>query len=252
MIAVLSDVHSNLEALQAVRRDLARRGVQRAFFLGDLVGYGPDPVEVLRFIRRFEFCLLGNHDHAVLNGPPRTFNAAARRATFWTRRQLCPEEITAGFLRPRELQQRRQFWSFLQSLRPLRQVGDTLFCHDTPAKPGSWRYVRTQEDADRIFQAHPERRAFFVGHSHVPGVWTEREYIAPEPGQKFDFRRRLVVNVGAVGQPRDGDPRACYVILEADGFRFLRVPYELAKTQEKILRNPELDPFLAERLFKGI
>jgi diadenosine tetraphosphatase ApaH/serine/threonine PP2A family protein phosphatase len=94
-------------------------------------------------------------------------------------------------------------------------------------------------------------RCFFFGHSHVPGVWTEESYTPAEPGRRFDFKKRVMVNVGSVGQPRDKDSRACYVILDGDNFRFMRVPYELAKTQEKILSNPELDPVLATRLAKG-
>jgi len=252
MIAILSDVHANLEALQAVFQDIVSRGIKRVFFLGDIVGYGPNPVEVMEFIRHFEFCLLGNHDEAVLRGPPRNFNAAAQRATWWTREQLCPDELNAGFLRRAEYQRRKEYWEFLLKLKPVRVVGETMFVHDNPSRPGSWRYVRSQEEALKSFQAHAGMRAFFIGHSHIPGVWTEEGRVAPEPGQKFDFRKRVLVNVGSVGQPRDKDPRACYVILETDGFRFFRVPYDVEKTQRKIRGNPELDPFLAERLAKGL
>lgn len=251
MTAILSDVHANLEALQAVYQDLIRRGIKRIFFLGDIIGYGPNPTEVLEFVKHFEFCLLGNHDQAVLHGPRKNFNAVAQRATWWTRRQICPDEMGAAFLRPAEYQRRKEWWDFLLSLKPVRRVGESMFVHDTPVQPGSWRYVRTREDADKSFHAHPHVRAFFLGHSHVPGVWTENGRVAPEPGQRFDFRTRVIVNVGSVGQPRDKDPRACYVILEPDGFRFLRIPYDIEKTQKKILDNPELDPFLAERLGRG-
>jgi predicted phosphodiesterase len=252
MIAILSDVHANLEALQAVYQDVAGRGIKRIFFLGDIIGYGPNPVEVLDFIQHFEFCLLGNHDDAVLRGPPKSFNEAAQRSTWWTRSQVCPEEMSAAFLRRAEHEKRTKHWEFLLSLKPVRTVGETMFVHDNPFAPGTWRYVRTRQDADKSFRAHPERRAFFVGHSHQPGVWTEDGYVPPEPGQKFDFRKRVLVNVGSVGQPRDRDPRACYVILEPDGFRFMRIPYDIEKTQRKIMENPELDQFLAERLAKGI
>ena len=251
MIAIVSDIHANLEAFQAVHADLRQRGCQRIFFLGDIVGYGPNPAEVLDFIKHFEFCLLGNHDEACLKGPQVKFNEMAQRATWWTRSQVCPDELEMSFLRPGLLQQRKEQWAFLKSLKPVRIVGETMFVHDTPAEPGSWRYVRSPEEAELGFRAHPRIRLFFFGHSHQPGVWTESSYIQAEAGRKFDFSRRVMVNVGSVGQPRDKDPRACYVILEPDGFRFYRVPYDLAKTQEKILANPELDPYLAERLAKG-
>jgi predicted phosphodiesterase len=251
MIAILSDVHANLEALTAVYKDIQQRGIQRTFFLGDIVGYGPNPVEVLEFIKHFEFCLLGNHDEAVLQGPSKKFNAIAARAALWTRKQICPDELTAAFLRPGLLQQRKAQWDYLMRLKPMRMLGDIVFVHDTPAAPGSWRYVRTREEATAGFNTHPHMRASFFGHSHQPGVWTEDRFITPEPGRKFDFTERVLVNVGSVGQPRDKDPRACYVVLEPDGFRFFRVPYDVAKTQEKIRAIPELDPALADRLAKG-
>ena len=251
MIAIVSDIHANLEALQAVYQDIVKRGIQRIFFLGDIVGYGPNPGEVLDFIKHFEFCLLGNHDEACLKGPSTKFNQVAQRATWWTRSQICPDELSGAFMKPAQYQQRKEQWTFLQSLKPVRVVGETLFVHDTPAEPGSWRYVRSHEEAEKGFRAHPAMRLFFFGHSHQPGVWTETGYVLPEPGRKFDFRKRVMVNVGSVGQPRDRDPRACYVVLETDGFRFFRIPYDLAKTQEKIRANPELDVVLAERLGKG-
>jgi predicted phosphodiesterase len=252
MIAILSDVHANLEALEAVFKDLMQRNVKRIFFLGDIVGYGPDPVAVLEFIQRFEFSLLGNHDQAVLQGPPVTFNPVAQRATWWTRSQICPSEMTAAFLRRAEHEKRKQYWTYLLSLKPVRTVGETMFVHDDPARPGSWKYLTKGGDVERAFRLQPAIRAFFVGHSHLPAVWSEDDLTVPETGQKFEFKRRLLINVGSVGQPRDKDSRASYVILEPDGFRFFRVTYDIEKTQQKILANPELDPFLAERLGKGI
>jgi diadenosine tetraphosphatase ApaH/serine/threonine PP2A family protein phosphatase len=251
MIAILSDVHANLEALTAVYKDLTQRGIKRVFFLGDIVGYGPNPAEVLDFIKHFEFCLLGNHDEAVLKGPAKSFNAVAANAVWWTRRQICPEEMTGAFLRPGEHQKRKEQWEYLQKLQPVRTVGEMLFVHDTPAKPGSWRYLHNRAEADASFKAHPNIRAFFVGHSHVPGVWYENGSLPAEPGKRYDFKRRVIVNVGSVGQPRDKDPRACYVVLEPDGFRFVRVPYDIAKTQQKIIGCQELDRALAGRLGTG-
>lgn len=252
MIAILSDVHANLEALDAVFKDLIQRNVKRIFFLGDILGYGPDPVAVLEFIQHFEFSLLGNHDQAVLQGPPVTFNQVAQRSTWWTRSQICPSEMAAAFLRRAEHEKRKQYWTYLLSLKPVRTVGETMFVHDDPGRPGSSKYLIKSSGVEHAFRIQPGIRAFFVGHTHLPAVWTEDDLIVPEAGQKFEFNRRVMVNVGSVGQPRDKDNRASYVILEPDGFRFFRVPYEIEKTQQKILANPDLDPFLAERLGKGI
>jgi predicted phosphodiesterase len=252
MIAILSDVHANLEALDAVFKDLIQRNVKRIFFLGDILGYGPDPVAVLEFIQHFEFSLLGNHDQAVLQGPPVTFNQVAQRSTWWTRSQICPSEMAAAFLRRAEHEKRKQYWTYLLSLKPVRTVGETMFVHDDPGRPGSSKYLIKSSGVEHAFRIQPGIRAFFVGHTHLPAVWTEDDLTVPEAGQKFEFNRRVMVNVGSVGQPRDKDNRASYVILEPDGFRFFRVPYEIEKTQQKILANPDLDPFLAERLGKGI
>ncbi|MBE7462162.1 MAG: metallophosphoesterase family protein [Planctomycetes bacterium] len=251
MIAIVSDVHANLEALQAVYHDIVQRGIKRIFFLGDIVGYGPNPAEVLDFIQHFEFCLLGNHDQAALRGPLKTFNKVAQSATWWTHDQLNPENVSAKFLRKGLYEQKKKHWEFLQNLKPVRNVGDTMFVHDYPAEPGSWKYVRKAEDALRGFGAHPQMRLFFFGHSHIPGVWTRESFSKPEPGQVYRFDQPLMVNVGSVGQPRDKDPRACYVILEPDCLRFYRVPYDVAKTQAKIRATPELDDVLADRLGTG-
>ena len=252
MIAILSDVHANLEALTAVYNDLTHRGIRRIFFLGDMVGYGPNPVEVLDFIKHFEFSLLGNHDQACIRGFGEGFNAAAAQSAVWTHRQICPDELKGAFLRPGAYKQRQAQWEYLLKLKPMRTMSQTLFVHDTPAQPGSAKYVLHRSEVDAGFAAWPKMRAFFFGHSHRPGVWTESAYFLAEPGRKFTFDQRVMVNVGSVGQPRDKDPRACYVILEPDGFRFIRVPYDLARTQEKLLACSELAPALAERLAKGI
>jgi diadenosine tetraphosphatase ApaH/serine/threonine PP2A family protein phosphatase len=249
MIAVLSDVHANLEALKAVIRDVRARGVQRLFFLGDIIGYGPNPREVLDFLRHFEFCLMGNHDRAVLTGPPKYFNPVARKATEWTRKQIHLSGLRFQFLRPRERRRRKEYWNFLLGLKPHRKVGELFFAHDNPTNPGNDMYVRKAQDAELAFRKHPDVKAFFIGHSHVPALWYRGRKDKPETGRKYAFDEPVIVNVGSVGQPRDKDPRACYVIVD-DGFRFVRVEYDVRKTQEKIRRSP-LDPVLADRLAKG-
>ncbi len=253
MIAVISDIHGNLEALLAVFDHLRQRRVKRIFFLGDLIGYGPDPGRVIDFLKHFEFCLLGNHDLAVLKGAPDYFNKAAQRAVAWTRSQVSPYEMKMKWLRNKEYIRRLEAWKFLLSLRPARRLGELYFVHDTPAAPGSCGYVRNMETAQKVFAADPGVTAFFIGHSHVPKVITEGGMAVPEYGKKYLFREgRAIVNVGSVGQPRDKDPRACYVILDEEGWRFFRVPYDVEAAAAKIRATGALDSILADRLFKGV
>jgi predicted phosphodiesterase len=250
MIAILSDVHANLEALLEVCKDLKARKVKSVLFLGDLVGYGPSPRECLEVVQRFEFCLLGNHDRAVVQGIPNNFNKIARHAALWTRDQLDPESMRLKSLRKAEYRRRQEAWDFLQRLKP-SGVSHGWFCaHDNPINPGDDKYVQKQTVARQGFDANPDVRAFFIGHSHVPVIYTYDERIKPEPGRSYPFDRRCIVNVGSVGQPRDKDPRACYLLLEQDSFRFMRLPYDYAVTQKKI-RQAGMDPSLADRLAEG-
>jgi predicted phosphodiesterase len=250
LIAVFSDVHANLEALRAVVHDISQRRVSRMFFLGDIIGYGPNPREVLDFLRNFEFCLMGNHDRAVLTGPPKNFNIVAQKATDWTRTQIHPAKLKLRFIRRGEYGLRMEYWNFLKDLLPYRRVGEMLFAHDNPTKPGDDHYVRTPEEAASAFAAQPDVKVFFVGHSHVPWIWWEDgRSERPDFGKKYTFDQRVIVNVGSVGQPRDKDPRACYVIVD-DGFRFVRVEYDFRETMLKMGKTP-LDRRLADRLEKG-
>ena len=250
MIAILSDVHANLEALQAVYEDVKARGAKKIFFLGDLIGYGPNPVECVEFIKHFEFCLLGNHDRAVVHGIPNNFNKIAVQAAQWTRKQLDPEMTALKFLRGGTVKRKQESWDFLSGLKPSRVVDKLMCAHDNPLNPGDDKYVRTQEDAKKSFEKHPDIRAFFIGHSHLPKVFTETSSFTPEVGKRYPFNERYIINVGSVGQPRDKDVRACYVTLEPDSFRYYRVPYDYKKTMKKI-RAAGLSEKLATRLAEG-
>ena len=252
MIALLSDVHANLEALRAVMEDVDRRNIKSIFFLGDIVGYGPNPLEVLDYLNKFKFCLLGNHDEAALKGPPKNFNPRAQQSTIWTRKQIDPESLPhKATTNKTEYERRKKNWQFLESLQPLRALGSLLFVHDYPAAPGSWKYVRKSEDAVAGLAKHPERRAIFIGHTHVAGIFTEAgRYGQPKLEHHYGFTERMVINVGSVGQPRDRDPRASYLILD-EGFTFVRVAYDIEKTVAKIKAIDDLDDQLGERLREG-
>lgn len=258
MLAIISDIHSNLEALRAVLADIDGREVQRIYCLGDVVGYGPEPGPCLDLLmRRAQVTLMGNHDFAVLYEPNR-FNIGAEAACFWTRRQL-DEEPDA------DLRARR--WEFLGSL-PIKHViepddevfDEIVLVHGSPRRPVN-EYVFPDDafSSPGKMQTAFDRfsRICFMGHTHVPGVFTNDptpDFYGPEEledGFTIEHDKKALINVGSVGQPRDGDPRACYVLVDDDVVRFVRVEYDTNATAEKVRAIPELDDFLGSRLFEG-
>jgi len=245
--ALISDIHSNLEALQAVLADIKAQGVSEVFCLGDVVGYGPNPRECIDLVMNCKVCLLGNHDQGALFDPE-GFNTGAERAIFWTREQLENPGGNSGTGSRR--------WDFLGELPRNYQEGRLLFVHGSPRNPLN-EYVFPEHTYNRrmmekIFALI--ERYCFQGHTHVPGVFTEDcQFFSPE---EVDYEyslgdQKLMINVGSVGQPRDGDPRACYVILDDDRVHFRRVDYPFEETIRKIYDIPDLDNFLGDRLRDG-
>jgi len=245
--AIVSDIHANLEALEAVLDDIAKQGVDSVYCLGDIVGYGPNPRECIDRVMGFNLSILANHDQRALYDPE-GFSSGAERAIFWTREQL---EMSNGD--PGKTAER---WRFLSELPRTHRDGPLTFVHGSVRNPLS-EYVFPEDvhnirKLERLF-ALIEHVAF-QGHTHVPGIFTEDGrflYPAEFAGRYPLPRNKLMVNVGSVGQPRDGDPRACYIILTDDAIEFRRVPYPFDKTIEKIHGVPELDPFLGDRLREG-
>jgi predicted phosphodiesterase len=246
--ALISDIHSNLEALTAVLADVREQGIEVVYCLGDVVGYGPNPRECIDEVMNCDVCLLGNHDQGALFDPE-GFNTGAERAIFWTRAQL---ENCGGT----PASHRR--WDFLGELPRNRQEGPFLFVHGSARNPLN-EYVfpediynrRKMEKIFAIIQDHS-----FQGHTHVPGVFTEdlRFYSPEDVGYQYRLAEgKTMVNVGSVGQPRDGDPRACYVVLDEDErmVTFRRVEYPFEETIKKIYDVPDLDDFLGDRLRDG-
>lgn len=239
---VISDVHANLTALQAVLNDVSH--FDMLWCLGDLVGYGPDPNEcVAELQKRPHFSLAGNHDWAVLGKIDLTeFNRDARAANLWTRSQL-----SAGAQ------------AYLAAL-PVRaeQEGFTLV-HGSPREP-VWEYVLDTYTA-RVNFAYFDTAVCLVGHSHIPLAFEwdaqrgrcrfppelEEDPVLPLSG------RRLILNPGSVGQPRDGDPRAAYAVLDTDAmvWEFHRVEYDIESVQER-MQAYRLPPQLIERLAFGL
>jgi predicted phosphodiesterase len=252
MIAILSDIHGNLEALQAVLSDARQQQVEAIYCLGDVVGYGPNPRECIDLAMDFQMTLLGNHDQGAMFDPV-GFCGPAERAIFWARGELeCSPE-------PQQARERR--WEFLAERPRLVRSGAFLYVHGSARNPLN-EYVfpediYNQRKMERIFAL--VERYCFQGHTHVPGVFIEQApddvYIFHSPEEvdqvyKLDGRKTLC-NVGSVGQPRDGDPRACYVLLDGETIRFRRVEYDIESTIKKIYAVPELENFLGDRLRDG-
>lgn len=245
--AILSDIHGNLEALQAVLADLQREGVDAIYCLGDIVGYGPNPRECVEAAMGFTLSILGNHDQGALYDPE-GFSSGAERAIFWTR-----DELERG---DGSSEQRARRWQFLSELPRTVREGPLTFVHGSVRNP-LCEYVFPEDvynprKLERLF-AMIEQYAF-QGHTHVPGIFTEDgRFLSPEEvGYRYPLGKgKLMVNVGSVGQPRDGDPRACYVLLNDERIEFRRVPYPVEETARKIYAISELDPFLGDRLKEG-
>lgn len=250
LTAFVSDIHANLEALEAVLAHIHRQNPDRIICLGDVVNYGPDPAECLRIARRFDLTLLGNHEEAVL-GHPYGFNPVAAEAARWTRGVLRPGLLSDGA--------RRSNWEFMQSL-PLRHTEDgLLLVHASPRAPTT-EYL-LPFDIDPLFGSEKLTQCFqlvdkicFVGHTHIPCAFHEsmRFEFPQDIGNELVVSNdeKIIVNIGSVGQPRDRNNRACYVTYDGEVVRWHRVPYEIHKTCAKILKTA-LPQWCAKRLLKG-
>jgi len=257
MFAVLSDIHSNLEALTAVLADIEKRGIKAIYCLGDVIGYGPDPGECLDLIiEKTKWCVLGNHDYAAFYEPT-NFNYAAEQASFWTREVLETQE-------EKEVRDRR--WGFLGEL-PMRQRLETKlganatiidFVHASPRRPVNEYIfpddVYTNPLKVRLLFERVEHICF-VGHTHMPGVFLDEPdfYLPDELSNVYPIvdDEKAIINIGSVGQPRDKDSRASYVYVNENEVHFVRVEYDFETTIGKIMAIEQLDSFHAERLRDG-
>jgi diadenosine tetraphosphatase ApaH/serine/threonine PP2A family protein phosphatase len=248
MIAIISDIHSNLEALESVLEDIRAREIGKIYCLGDVVGYGPDPEACIDRLLHLEVVTMGNHDEAVLTRNTNDFNFRARRAAEWTRDRLNTD--IAGD--PKKMER----WNFLERMKTIHDEGDVTYLHASPRSP-------TREYVLPADIAHPDKMKdifgrfsgiCFAGHTHIPGVFTEAgEYLPPADlnGVYLLDGRKAFINVGSVGQPRDRDPRACYVTFNGDTVVFRRIPYDVDKTCQKIHKIDALDRYLGDRLKLG-
>jgi len=253
-LAIISDLHANLEATEAVLADLDSLGVFTIVCLGDIVGYGPDPAPVLDAVRaRADAAVCGNHDRAVVDGTLNVrFNPLARSAVEFTRDALHPEPH-----RPSRLSRER--WRYLENLPTTIEEGDLSFVHGTLRDPlteycfGSRETWWNPSQLDALFPL--VKRICFAGHTHVPVVIADDKTCRYPHGADDVIRlepdRKCIINAGSVGQPRDGDPRACYAIYTGDAIRYRRVPYDIEATRRKIFAMPRLADRLGERLREG-
>ena len=237
-IALFGDIHANLEALEAVLQDATEQGCTDHVCMGDIVGYNADPYACLEIVRSKNWPVVkGNHDEdASGDHSLESMNPVAASALEWTRQQLSEDQR-----------------AWLRNIRMVRQVEDFTVVHSTLDQPQSWNYVTNKFDAMSNF-SYQFTNLCFHGHTHVPRIFiresrvaeVEGDSIVIEPGMKY------FINTGSVGQPRDGDWRACYAIYDIPTatVSFRRVEYDLATTQQKI-RAAGLPEVLAERLAEG-
>lgn len=250
MIAFLSDIHSNTEALNACVEAARQAGATRFLCLGDVIGYGPEPRETLLAVMSLcEFSLLGNHEHGAMFYAS-DFNPRARAAIDWTRDQLNRRD------RPRE--ENMRMWNYLGAMKESVVEGNMLLVHGSPRDPiREYIVPRDGQDTQKMqdcFSRMGDAQVCFVGHSHVPGVYPESGgYLHPDEigGVYAIGTTRALVNIGSVGQPRDGDTRASFVTFDGETVRFHRIAYDHQATMTKIRAIKELPEYLAERLGQG-
>lgn len=239
--ALISDVHGNLEALTAVMDDIKKHGaIDEVLFLGDAVGYGANPNEVLQIINATcDVKLMGNHDYSALGLlDPADFNVYAQSGINFSVSVLTP-----------------QSQGILSSFRLIDRVGELLLVHATPDAPESWNYCLSAAEAGRQFDAF-EEPICFTAHSHQPRTFRQdplgESDLLNDQELELDDAYRYIINIGSVGQPRDGDPRACYVIYDtiSQRLQYRRLSYDIEAAQDK-MRAVDLPAFLIERLAAG-
>ena len=252
-IAILSDIHANLEALEAVLADLEKQKAAKIYCLGDIIGYGPSPREVVDIVQAVAAeTVKGNHEDLVIRKPPEGMHPSALEAAAWTRKKLLPGSAGGG-----TAERKKERWEWLKALPLTEDLGDVLLAHGTPAD--SFSYVLSAKDALEVFRKElGEARVCFYGHTHVPAIWTfdgrQLGFTPVKSKERYGLPadEQMLVNVGSVGQPRDHDPRACYVLVHADkSFEYRRVEYDAEKTARRIYAVPELPNWLGERLLCG-
>jgi predicted phosphodiesterase len=241
-LAVISDIHANSEALEAVLSDIAAQGVDEILCLGDIVGYGANPNECIDLVKKScSLILLGNHDAAAVDLlSTQHFNIHAKIAIEWTMGNL-----TAAS------------YAYLKTLSLKETRLSHTFVHATPYEPNMWYYITSLEEAAFNFQFF-DTNFCFVGHTHIPIiiVLEDEKEVYVHQGETLNYGQlenvRFLINVGSVGQPRDRNPNSCYGVLDSDAktYTYHRVKYDVQKAQAK-MRKIKMPEFLITRLVEG-
>jgi predicted phosphodiesterase len=239
--AVISDIHGNVEALNAVLADISEQSIDKIICLGDIVGYYPDPEKCIELVKKHvDFCLAGNHDYAAIGRiDTQNFTYHAFAAMEWTKQNISENAS-----------------EFLESLALTIDLDDMYFTHSSPSNPLDWVYVFPDSE-DAVFEAFSSlvHKLNFIGHTHWPSILIQdddRIILHSDHRIKIIEGQTYLINVGSVGQPRDFDSRSCYSIFDSEKMvlSLMRVAYDYKVTQKKI-RDSHLPIFLAERLEKG-
>lgn len=259
-VALISDIHGNRIALDAVIADIETQDVAAIYCLGDVVGYGPEPLScmdrVVKLCQR-DRIIMGNHDHAVIHEPI-GFNRSARQAALWTNRVAKPGPL-------HWFGRKRRQWAWLCTLPTSFREEHTLFVHASPRQHLEEYILEehtkgisfTGEDPQILLQENFDLvdHVAFIGHSHRPGLVTADDFVWHGLGD-MDYHwhvdeRRIIANIGSVGQPRDLDPRACYVVYDGEDIWWRRVEYDVEAVRKQITGNDALDNRLGDRLLEG-
>ena len=238
--AVISDIHGNLEAFQAVLSALSEERIDNYLFVGDVVGYGADPKKCIELLKSLNpvAAIAGNHEWGILEKIDTSyFNDLAQNAILWTRKMLDNDEI-----------------EYLKSLPLVYEDEKITMVHGTLNMPEEFYYIFDTEDA-YVTINQMKNSLCFVGHSHVPGIFVSNDgKVECREGMdvKIDLENKQLINIGSIGQPRDGDPRASFAVYddEESTVEIKRVEYDVRSAQEKILKAG-LPPKLAYRLSEG-
>ncbi len=249
-IAIISDIHSNLEALQKAVEIIEQKAVDKVICLGDIVGYGADPKQCLELTQKISHhIIMGNHDQASADiSYTRNFTEYAKKAVFWTHKVLSQPEK-----------------EFLQSLPFTIEIENITFVHSSPFKPKEWNYISKHSEASDNFK-YLDSPVCFIGHSHVSEIFCEDsaskiELIKSVSTVRINYfsnkyqllkEKKYIINVGSVGQPRDKDWRLSFGILDTDNWTYenIRAEYDVKAAAKKI-RDAGLPEILARRLFVG-
>ncbi len=243
-LALFGDIHGNIEAFTTVVDHMLDNDVDRYMCLGDIVGYGANPnqcIEVIRSLPKMN-CVLGNHDAAaVWRYSPYAMTKDAKEVILWTIDRLTEENA-----------------AFLQKLAPMMSFGNLCFVHANPYNPEAYRYVINRKYALRSF-ASAKRKLTFIGHSHRPVIITKKNFFQVTfenargtMNTTVSGKKKRIINCGSVGQPRDGDPRACYCLFDTrqNTIHFYRLEYDMNSAAQKI-KAAGLPDFLSRRLLRG-